>query len=246
MHRKIIAFTLLMLLLSVVLALGQGTTPTTSAPPLMLTVSNRSCAMALAEPEEATPEATAEAEATEVAVSAADYPVLTLGNDCADVIPLLYAPTNGTLWVSLWLPDEFPWQQFRTVAGDEHPPKFDTRGRFVGCANPEKGEHTCQALWDYEDVTYRIELPMLVGNAYTPSATSVPASTDIPTSAPEPENNGVWGNCGSCTTCGGPVEHCVLSPDNQCLWDAYRCERPNPPTSVPSGGGGEVGGDGTG
>ena len=229
MRRTIIALVLPILLMSGLFALGQANSPTSSAPPLMITVSNRSCAMALAESEAATPEATVEAQATSeavsVAASAIDSPVLTLGNDCADLIPLLYAPTNGTLWIALWLPNEFPWHQFRAVEGDEHPPRFDTRGRYVGCANPEKGEQTCRALWDYEGMTYLIEVPLLVGNAYTPPAANQSAAS---TSQPPAEavNNGVWGGCGSCTTCGGPVEHCVLSPDNQCLWDAARCETP--------------------
>lgn len=224
MRRIIIALALL--LMSVFFVLGQADTTPDSAPPLMITVSNQSCAMALVETDAATPEATAEAQATSETESVVAYPTLTPGDDCADVLPLLYAPTNGTLWIALWLPDEFPWQQFEAVEGDEHPPKLDTRGRYVGCANPETGEHICRVLWEYDDVTYLIEVPLLIGNAYTPPA------TDVPTTAPETENSGVWGDCGSCSTCGGPVEHCVLAPDNQCLWDAARCEKP--PAAAPA------------
>ena len=28
-----------------------------------------------------------------------------------------------------------------------------------------------------------------------------------------------WGACGSCSTCMGPAEQCVTSPEGQCLWD---------------------------
>ncbi len=235
MRRTTIFLTLPVLLMSVLLALGQANTPADTAPPLWISVGGQSCQLSLAEGDAATPEATAEAEAMPEATSEAGseatevvaYPVLTPGVNCTNVIPLLHVPSNDTLWLALWMPNEFPWQHFRSVEGDQHPPKIDTRGRFLGCSNPERGEQSCQVLWRHEGATYRVVLPLHVGNAYTASTTTEATAT------PETASSGVWGNCGSCTTCGGPVEHCVLSPDNQCLWDAYRCERPNPPTSVP-------------
>ncbi len=231
MHRTIVVLVLPILLMSALLALGQANNPAAPQPRLMIAVSGQSCAMTLTEPSAATPEATAEAtveaqatsEATGEAPSAVDYPVFAPGDGCASVLPLLYAPSNGKLWIALYTPNDFPWQQFRVVPDDPYPPLLDTRGRYVGCANPQKGEQTCRLLWDYLDKTYLLEIPLRVGNAYTAPA---PAPTLVSSATPEPvvSNNGVWGDCGSCTTCGGPVEHCVLSPDNQCLWDAARCE----------------------
>jgi len=238
MRRIIFGIALAVIFASTMLILAQATpTPPPEDSFLELTVAGKTCHMALAGDSAATPEvgveapaqtpAEATAEATSDASSSADgnYTLVELGDDCADVIPHLYAPTNGTLWIALALPNEFPWQQFMTVADDPNPPKFDTRGRFVGCSNPDEGEHTCSLLWEHEGTTYRIDIPLLVGRAYFSTARATPTEEAIST---PPVNSGVWGDCGSCTTCGGPVEHCVLAPDNTCVWDAERCEPKSP------------------
>ena len=248
MRRITLALALiLMLTTSVMFVLGQND----PVPPLQITVENQTCRLALADnatlpdfpaattDSAATAEAqAATAEAQSTAEPAATYPVLTLGDGCTAVRSLLGVPSNGTLWVVLSIPNEFPWQQFQTVPGDPNPPKLDKRGRFVGCANPEQGQQTCYVLWDYLSATYLVEIPLTVRGAYiAPLVTNTP---QVSTPVPPPENSGVWGDCGSCTTCGGPVEHCVLSPDNQCLWDAERCEpKGQPPfgttaTPIPS------------
>ena len=56
---------------------------------------------------------------------------------------------------------------------------------------------------------------------------------------------GGWGACGSCADCGPyPATECVLSPDNQCIWDPARCQQSSAPTGaadpncVPETGGG--------
>ncbi len=157
--------------------------------------------------------------------------MLTLGSDCNFLTPLLHVPSNGELWIALSVPGEFPWQQFQTVPGDPNPPKLDTRGRFVGCANPDQGAQTCYLLWDYMTSTYLVEIPLSVRSPYIAPIAST--NTPQPISTPAPQNSGVWGDCGSCTTCGGPIDHCVLSPDNQCLWDAERCETKRTPTPIP-------------
>lgn len=168
-------------------------------------------------------------------VALAGVPVLTLGDDCAGVTSLLHVPSNGTLWVELATSaNEFPWQRFEIIPNDPNPPKLDKRGRFVGCENPALGAYTCHVLWSYLNATYQIDIPVVVRSAYVvPPAAATAAqaaaqATAVPISTPVPDvNRNIygWGDCGSCTTCGGPVDHCVLSPDNQCLWDAARCER---------------------
>jgi hypothetical protein len=59
---------------------------------------------------------------------------------------------------------------------------WDRRGRYIGCANPEAGEQMCRVLWDNDEITYLIEIPIFVGDAYIPPAldtsTATPAATD--------------------------------------------------------------------
>ncbi len=230
MRRLTLALVLILMLTSVMFVLGQNE----PVPPLQITVDNETCRMALAEnaalpdfpaatAETATgAEALATVEAQATAEPMPTYPVLTLGDGCTYLTSLLHVPSNGTLWITLSIPNEFPWQQFQTVPDDPNPPQLDKRGRFVGCANPEQGEQTCYLLWSYLSATYLIEIPLTVRSAYiAPLVTNTP---QFSTPVPPPENSGVWGDCGSCTTCGGPVEHCVLAPDNTCVWDAERCE----------------------
>ena len=232
MRRIVIAVTLAALLVSSVFVLGQGSSvPPNVTPGLKITVSNQTCDMALAETA-ATPEATAEttpeAQPESTAVSTPSYPVLTLSSDCYTVTSLLFVPSNGILWVALALPNEPEWQHFAALASDPNPPQFDKRGRYVGCSIPQTGAQTCQFLWQNLDTTYLIQLPVTVHNAYVAPVTNTPVpTTGAPISTPLPTNDsGIWGSCGSCTTCGGPVEQCVTSPQGECLWDAATCEHP--------------------
>ena len=228
MRRILLALMVIALAASAVFVLGQANPTPALQSILNITVSHSTCAMELSGSESVTPEATSEvvsaAQNVAAMLKAPVYPLLTLGTDCAGVIAGLHVPNNDTLWIKFSVVEnEVPWQQFQTVPGDSHPPKFDKRGRFVGCEIPQIGEQTCRALWTSEGTTYLIEIPVTVGNAYIAPAVSTAAPLLVST-----PNSGVWGSCGSCTTCGGPVEHCVLAPDNTCVWDAFRCERPNP------------------
>lgn len=161
-------------------------------PPLMeITVGSEACSMTLAgltEPEateEAEIVATPEAESTPEANPLADYSVISLGDDCDDLIPLLRAPNNGTLWVALSIPEETEWMVFETLEDDPAPPTLDRRGRFVGCANPQQGEQVCRVTTLLDEVVHLIEIPFIVGNAYiapapTQAATAQATATDQP------------------------------------------------------------------
>ena len=240
MRRIFLPLLMVVLALSAVFVLGQGNPPATTARiGLLVTVSNKTCNMEISAGIDTTPEATSEIaltpeiSVTEAAASGSGFPVLTLGSDCGEARPYLTVPSNDVLWIGFAIPNEPDWQRFAAVPADEHPPRFDKRGRFIGCTIPLRGEQICRALWENAGTTYEIEIPVTVRSAYlapiaptnTPAAAAVSTAAPIPVSTP---NSGVWGSCGSCTTCGGPVEHCVLAPDNTCVWDAFRCERPNP------------------
>jgi hypothetical protein len=241
MRRILLPVLLVVLAMTAAFALGQAnTTPEPQSSILNITVSHATCGLELNGSASLTPEATSEAVSAAQNVAATLkaplYPLLTLAADCANVVAGLHVPNNDTLWIKFAVVEnEIPWQQFAPVPGDFHPPKLDKRGRFVGCEIPQLGEQTCRTLWTDDGTTYLIEIPVTVGSAYVASrvATNAPApdAPAVSTAAPIPvstPNSGVWGSCGSCTTCGGPVEHCVLAPDNTCVWDAFRCERPNP------------------
>ena len=238
MRRISLTLLLIALALSAVFALGQANSTPEAQSILKITVSKSTCSLVLDGTVSVTPEATSEAASAAASIGATlkspPYPLLTLGADCADVLARLYVPNNDTLWIKFSITENEPvWQQFDPVPGDTHPPRFDKRGRFVGCEIPQMGEQTCRVLWTYERSTYLIEIPLVVRGAYVaPSAaTHTPAPVAVSTAAPIPvstPNSGVWGSCGSCTTCGGPVEHCVLAPDNTCVWDAERCEHRRP------------------
>lgn len=213
---------------------------------LEITVSNQTCSLVEQTDATATPEAAEEAGASSAAATAEAFSdmfaatlepsldlsadgVLTLGSDCFEVTPHLQVARNGTLWMALAIPNEPDWQRFTAIEGDPYPPKFDKRGRFVGCSIPVEGEQVCRFGWDNFGEHYVIEIPVLIGRAYVAPAQSTGVSTAVSTPVPPPvstPNSGVWGDCGSCTTCGGPVEHCVLAPDGMCVWDARRCENP--------------------
>jgi hypothetical protein len=239
MRRILLPLLVVVLAVSAVFVLGQdnASTPEAQSSVLQITVSNSTCSMEIDGTISVTPEVTSEASSAAASIGATlkspPYPLLTLGTDCADVIARLHVPNNDTIWIKFFVTENEPtWQTFKTVPGDAHPPKFDKRGRFVGCEIPQMGDQTCRALWNYEGTPYLIQIPLDVRSAYVApiaatrtSAPAVSTAAPIPVSTP---NSGVWGSCGSCTTCGGPVEHCVLAPDNTCVWDAFRCERPNP------------------
>jgi hypothetical protein len=241
MRRILLPLIILALLAaSAVFVLGQDNPPTGERVGLLVTVSNKTCHMETGG-ELGTPEASATAETTLEAASVAvteeaptaPYTVLTLGSDCDEARPYLTVPSNDVLWIGFAIPNEPARQKFTAVPGDEHPPKFDKRGQFIGCTIPLRGEQICRALWENAGTTYQIEIPITVRSAYIApiAATNTPAQPAVSTAAPIPvstPNSGVWGSCGSCTTCGGPVEHCVLAPDNTCVWDAARCEHRRP------------------
>lgn len=238
MRRILLPLLIVVLALSAVFVLGQdnASTPEAQSSVLKITVGNSTCNMEVDGTISVTPEVTSEASSAAASIGATlkspPYPLLTLGADCADVITRLHVPNNDILWVKFAVVENEPdWQKFEAVPGDAHPPRFDKRGRFVGCEIPQMGDQTCRVLWDYQNTTYLVEIPIVVRSAYiAPVVTNTPIPA-VSTAAPIPvstPNSGVWGSCGSCTTCGGPVEHCVLAPDNTCVWDAFRCERPNP------------------
>jgi hypothetical protein len=240
MRRFAVFAAVVLLLTSVAMVIGQTDAPSGDDPGLTITVDNQSCGLTLADASAATLESTAAAtleatsEATPESTSEVSAPTaytrLALGGDCYEVTPHLYVASNDVLWVAVALPNEPNWQHFSIDPADPHPPKLDRRGRFIGCSVPLEGTQTCRALWENFGTVYAIEIPISVGKAYYgPPPTNTPAATAVPVvPVSTPNNSGVWGSCGSCTTCGGPVEHCVLAPDNTCVWDAFRCERPNP------------------
>jgi len=191
------------------------------APILEISGAGKSCSLAEFVPEdsEATPEAenTPEPETTAEA-DKADYPIITLGDDCEDVIPKLTAASNGTVWIAISMPDEEDWQEFSALEEDDFPPQFDKRGRFIGCHNPHEGEQICSVLWENEEIIYLIEIPIFVGDAYTPRT-----NTSIETSSQAEASTGEWGACGSCDSCGADSSQCVLSPSGACVADPKTC-----------------------
>jgi hypothetical protein len=237
MRRILLPLLIVVLAVSAVFVLGQANVTPEAQSILQITISNSTCNMEVDGMISVTPEVTSEASSAAASIGATlkspPYPLLTLGAGCADVIARLHVPNNDTIWIKFAVTENEPvWQQFKGVPGDAHPPKFDKRGRFVGCEIAQMGEQTCRALWAYEGTTYLIQIPLDVRSAYiAPIAATRTAAPAVSTAAPIPvstPNSGVWGSCGSCTTCGGPVEHCVLAPDNTCVWDAARCEHRRP------------------
>jgi hypothetical protein len=222
-------------------------------PVLQISVAGETCDLAFAEAEaevdaEATPEiesteapeieATeapeietteeADVEATEaVETSASDAQVITLDAEgCADVLSQLRVAANGTLWIALTAPGEEEWQEFSSVEGDDAPLQFDRRGRYIGCSIPEEGAQVCQVSWEFEDVTYQIEIPVVVGDSFTAPATNTTTSnTAVSTQEPVTSTGGTgeWGACGSCSTCGASANVCVTSPEGACVADPTGC-----------------------
>lgn len=241
MRRQItIALVLGVLLLSTVFVLGQGGTssPTAQKTVLLISVFHQTCSLVEADASAATPEATTAATAAATAEASAtqeesiNYPILTLGDDCVTLAPQLEVHSNDTLWFEVRMPREVVWQQFETVEGDPFPPALDKRGRYIGCKNTQAGQEVyCQALWQ-SDVTYLIRIPIRILGEYIAPTTPAPTATAALISTPSPLATSLnatdtgWGSCGSCSTCGGPVEQCVTAPGGVCAWDAATCEHP--------------------
>ena len=199
------------------IAFAQGDVTPADDAVLILTLGDASCSLVMQIPDnddmpEVTPEITAEPDEDVLSV-------LTLGDDCETLIPDLLVAANGTLWLALSVPDEDEWQTFAPVPDDTYAPQFDLRGRYVGCANRQAGEQVCALLWEDGDITYRVEIPIFVGEAYIP-----PAMVDDATSDGDDESALVgWGACGSCDSCGASPDQCVTTPDRSCVADPATC-----------------------
>jgi hypothetical protein len=142
-----------------------------------------------------------------------------LGEDCEALIPDLLVASNGTLWLALDIPDSegrADWQTF-TSADESAPLQFDGRGRYVGCANRMQASKFVRFCGTMATLTYRIEIPIFVGEAYIPPAVTNDAVSDDETVT------GEWGACGSCDSCGASPDQCVTAPDGACLADPNRC-----------------------
>jgi hypothetical protein len=191
--------------------LAQETPPT--EPVFVLTVGSRSCTLATA-PEEAVEAATEtsaaprptyrptltpiprtpSADATEEPAdgfNTGDLVVLTLSEDCANLISQLQVPENGTLWLSLSLQDDpnvaLP---LSALVDDPYPPQLDRRGRFFGCEIAAQGEQVCRVVVTVGETSYQIDVPVVVEGAFVapPAAapTSAPAVQATNTAPPSP------------------------------------------------------------
>jgi hypothetical protein len=141
-------------------------------PILTLTVAGESCSLRINtnDTPETTPEPGDEPETM--------YPIISLSDDCENVILQLVVSSNGTLWLGVRQPEEEDWQQFQLLEDDEFPPALDRRGRYIGCFNPNQGSQTCSVLWESDGDVYLIEIPIFVGAAYfAPTATAQPTAT---------------------------------------------------------------------
>jgi hypothetical protein len=92
----------------------------------------------------------------------ADYPVMTLGDDCNIVIPYLDMLTTETRWMAVSSPDETAWLTLRSLNDDPYPPHLDGRGRYFGCVIPVEGEQTCRVLVEWNDAMVLVEIPVVV------------------------------------------------------------------------------------
>jgi hypothetical protein len=140
-------------------------------------------------PQPANADETPEAEAAVEGFSSGELVVLTLSDDCADLIEQLEVPENGTLWLSISLENDPETSlPLSTLADDEYPPQLDRRGRFFGCEIGEQGEQVCRVVVTVDDVSYQIDVPVVVQGAFiAPEPTSAPTSAPAePTSAPAP------------------------------------------------------------
>jgi hypothetical protein len=240
-------------LFSVTLIAFAQDTPADDDAVLILTLGDASCSLVVDEIGVSTPddddeapdaEATPEPDATS---DAPDLPTLTLSEDCEALIPDLLVASNGTLWLALDIPDSegrADWQTFAS-AEDDAPLQFDGRGRYVGCANRDAGEQICALVWETDDLTYRIEIPIFVGEAYIP-----PAVVDDAVSDGDNTQSDGWGACGSCDSCGTSPDQCVTAPDGACVADPAGCgtsggtSTSTNSTGSSSGDNGQGGGDG--
>ncbi len=79
-----------------------------------------------------------------------------------------------------------------------------------------RGGSSANSLWVAAD-----DVEEIGGCGGVPPADTPPI---IPGGDPTPPPG--WGPCGSCQSCGGPADECVLSPEGQCLWDPTFCSGP--------------------
>src|SRR3954447_21021736 len=113
MRRIVLPLLLIVLSVSVVLVLAQASVPTQEQWILKITVAHSTCSLqpngsAVVTPE-ATSEAVSAAQNVAATLKAPVYPLLTLGSDCANVIPQLHVPNNDVLWIKFSiLEDEDP------------------------------------------------------------------------------------------------------------------------------------------
>ena len=188
--KKFVILPLIILLLFAAIIVAQE--EDTPEPDLLLSVAGESCALEI-DPESVgthamrPPEATPESEPETTPEPAPDFlpalPTYTLSDDCDDVKHLLTVPSNGTIWLSLSLPESEDWLPLSTIEDDPYPPKLDGRGRFFGCAIPMEGEQVCYVLTELEEETVLVALPLWVGDAYyapQPVATEEPEAQETP------------------------------------------------------------------
>ncbi|MFN8375662.1 MAG: hypothetical protein U0694_22680 [Anaerolineae bacterium] len=182
-------------------------------PVLVLTVGSRSCTLApIVVEETATAEVSAvpratyrptltpipttpsadETEAPAQGFASGTLVVLTLSDDCANLLSQLQVPENGVLWLSLSLQDDpdsaLP---LSSLADDDFPPQLDRRGRYFGCSIPDQGEQVCRVVVTVGEVSYQIDVPVTVEGAFVaPTSTAAPSApepTTAPVSNPQPQ-----------------------------------------------------------
>jgi hypothetical protein len=132
--------------------------------------------------EEATPEAEAEG------FSTGELVVLTLSEDCIELLEQLQVPENGVLWISITLEDDPDSSlPLSSLEDDEFPPQLDRRGRYFGCSIQEQGEQVCRVVVTLDGVSFQIDVPVVVEGAFVAPATAAPT-----TSAPVEEPTAVY------------------------------------------------------
>jgi hypothetical protein len=187
---------------------------TSDMPVFVLTVGSQSCTLAPAEVEvaeatvavSAAPRATyrptltplpptpsgdaaaeGEAEAEVESFSTGDLMVLTLGDDCAELLEQLQVPANGVLWISITLEDDPDTSlPLGSLEDDSFPPQLDQRGRYFGCTIQEQGEQVCHVVVTLGEVSYQIDVPVVVEGAF------IAPTTVAPTSPPPEEPTAIY------------------------------------------------------
>jgi hypothetical protein len=146
-----------------------------------------------------TPAPTATPAATSTADAAADVlPVYSLGEDCAALIPKLYAPADQVVWLALlgaevadapageWLALSIPEETLPAAIDGLPvgvPRQLDGRGRFLGCGFADQGWHICRVQVDDSDEAVLVEVPVRVGPPYIAPTPTAAISTPTPTLA---------------------------------------------------------------